>query len=289
MGTRIFSGYTNTACTSTIYRAVPTAMLVVYCLRGVDLLGPTHGLPELLAGAAVVGLHLWKKNTLQTTIAVILASGGAGAAVTTKNARPQPWPPRGGQEVLGTRIFLVTQTPPAPAPYTGRCPRQCSSSTACAAWICSAPPTASGAAWWAAVVGLHLWKKNTPKDSRGHCPGGSAGAGGVCVTRKNARPQNLLAPSARGPRGFGDAHFFWLHKHRLHQHHIQGGAHGNARRLLPARRGSARPHPRPAGAACRGRRGGATPVEEEHAAQRPGTALCRWCGGVCKIIPKRAP
>lgn len=35
------------------------AMLVVYCLRG-----PTHGLPELLAGAAVVGLHLWKKNTL---------------------------------------------------------------------------------------------------------------------------------------------------------------------------------------------------------------------------------
>lgn len=33
-------------------------------LRGVDLLGPTHGLPELLAGAAVVGLHLWEKNTL---------------------------------------------------------------------------------------------------------------------------------------------------------------------------------------------------------------------------------
>ena len=40
------------------------AMLVVYCLRGVDLLRPTHGLPELLAGAAVVGLHLWEKNTL---------------------------------------------------------------------------------------------------------------------------------------------------------------------------------------------------------------------------------
>ena len=38
--------------------------LVVYCLRSVDLLGPAHGLPELLAGAAVVGLHLWKKNTL---------------------------------------------------------------------------------------------------------------------------------------------------------------------------------------------------------------------------------
>ena len=40
------------------------AMLVGYCLRGVDLLGPTHGLPELIAAAAVVGLHLWKKNTL---------------------------------------------------------------------------------------------------------------------------------------------------------------------------------------------------------------------------------
>ena len=40
------------------------AMLVVYCLRGVDLLGPNHGLPELIAAAAVVGLHLWKKNTL---------------------------------------------------------------------------------------------------------------------------------------------------------------------------------------------------------------------------------
>ena len=40
------------------------AMLVIYCLLGVDLLGPTHGLPELIAAAAVVGLHCWKKNTL---------------------------------------------------------------------------------------------------------------------------------------------------------------------------------------------------------------------------------
>ena len=40
------------------------AMLVVYCLRGVDLAGPAHGLPELLAAAAVVGLHLWRRNTL---------------------------------------------------------------------------------------------------------------------------------------------------------------------------------------------------------------------------------
>lgn len=35
------------------------AMLVVYCLRGADVLGPTHALPELLAGGAVVALQ-WR-------------------------------------------------------------------------------------------------------------------------------------------------------------------------------------------------------------------------------------
>ena len=40
------------------------AMLVVYCLRGVDLAGPAHGLPELLAGGAVVALQWRCKNTL---------------------------------------------------------------------------------------------------------------------------------------------------------------------------------------------------------------------------------
>lgn len=40
------------------------AMLVVYCLRGVDLFSAPHGLPELIACAAVVALHLWKENTL---------------------------------------------------------------------------------------------------------------------------------------------------------------------------------------------------------------------------------
>lgn len=47
-------------------------MLVVYCLRATDLAGPTHGLPELLAGAVVVGLYLWRKNTLLS-----IASGTA--------------------------------------------------------------------------------------------------------------------------------------------------------------------------------------------------------------------
>ncbi len=39
-------------------------MLVVYCLRNVQIQSGSHGLPELLAGGLVVVLHLWKKNTL---------------------------------------------------------------------------------------------------------------------------------------------------------------------------------------------------------------------------------
>lgn len=40
------------------------AILVVYCMRGVDFLGKNHGLPEILASLVVVFLHLWKRNTL---------------------------------------------------------------------------------------------------------------------------------------------------------------------------------------------------------------------------------
>ena len=39
-------------------------MLVVYCLRNMDLFAGTHGIPEILASASVVGLHVWKRNTL---------------------------------------------------------------------------------------------------------------------------------------------------------------------------------------------------------------------------------
>ncbi len=39
-------------------------MLVVFCFKNVDVMQASHGLPELIAGALVVGLHLWKKNTL---------------------------------------------------------------------------------------------------------------------------------------------------------------------------------------------------------------------------------
>ena len=40
------------------------AMLVVYCLRNVDVLHFSHGLPELIAIAVTIGLHLWKKHML---------------------------------------------------------------------------------------------------------------------------------------------------------------------------------------------------------------------------------
>lgn len=38
------------------------AMLVVYCFREVNWTGPTHGLPETLAGLATVLIHLkWRQ------------------------------------------------------------------------------------------------------------------------------------------------------------------------------------------------------------------------------------
>jgi len=48
-------------------RALPAAifaMLVVYCLKNVSFLNGTHGLPELIAIAVTVGLHLWKRQML---------------------------------------------------------------------------------------------------------------------------------------------------------------------------------------------------------------------------------
>lgn len=41
-----------------------TGLLVVYCFKSVSPLGYPYALPELIAGAVVVVLHLIKKNTL---------------------------------------------------------------------------------------------------------------------------------------------------------------------------------------------------------------------------------
>ena len=39
-------------------------LLVVYCLKGVRLLTSPFGIPEAIAIAAVVALHLWKRQLL---------------------------------------------------------------------------------------------------------------------------------------------------------------------------------------------------------------------------------
>ena len=44
-------------------------MLVVYCLRGVSFAAVSDWMPQLMATALVVGLHLWKGNTLLSIIA----------------------------------------------------------------------------------------------------------------------------------------------------------------------------------------------------------------------------
>lgn len=48
-------------------KALPPAifgMLVVYCLKNVDILSGSHGLPELIAILLVASLHLWKRQML---------------------------------------------------------------------------------------------------------------------------------------------------------------------------------------------------------------------------------
>lgn len=48
-------------------KALPAAifgMLVVYCLKNVNILTGSHGLPELIAILVVVALHLWKRQML---------------------------------------------------------------------------------------------------------------------------------------------------------------------------------------------------------------------------------
>ena len=39
-------------------------MLVVYCLKDIDLTAMPFGIPEVLGCAVVAALHVWKRNTL---------------------------------------------------------------------------------------------------------------------------------------------------------------------------------------------------------------------------------
>ena len=48
-------------------QALPAAifgMLVVYCLKDVDVLSGSHGIPELIGIVFTAVLHLWKRNML---------------------------------------------------------------------------------------------------------------------------------------------------------------------------------------------------------------------------------
>lgn len=49
------------------------AMLVVYCLKGVSLTSLSGFMPELIASAAVVAVHVWKRNTL---LSILLGTVG---------------------------------------------------------------------------------------------------------------------------------------------------------------------------------------------------------------------
>ena len=44
--------------------AAVLGMLVIYCYKSIDFSSAYHGLPEIVSGLLVAGLHLWKKNML---------------------------------------------------------------------------------------------------------------------------------------------------------------------------------------------------------------------------------
>lgn len=52
----------------TVLPPAAMAMLVVYCFKNVSLAAAPHGLPEAIASLFVVGLHVWKRNTLLSVI-----------------------------------------------------------------------------------------------------------------------------------------------------------------------------------------------------------------------------
>jgi branched-subunit amino acid transport protein AzlD len=64
-------GYIDYLGTVLPYSAI--GLLVVYCLKDVDLTGPTRGIPEGIAILIIAGLHYWKENPL--------VSIGVGTAV----------------------------------------------------------------------------------------------------------------------------------------------------------------------------------------------------------------
>ena len=63
----IFGKRKTPAFVSYLGRVLPCAvmgMLVVFCFKNLSFLSSPFGAPELIAGAIVVGLHIWRRNTL---------------------------------------------------------------------------------------------------------------------------------------------------------------------------------------------------------------------------------
>lgn len=64
----IFSGHHKTPKIITyLGRVLPCAimgMLVVYCLKDVQFMSGSFGVPEILSCGVVAGLHIWKRNSL---------------------------------------------------------------------------------------------------------------------------------------------------------------------------------------------------------------------------------
>lgn len=64
----IFSGNKETPkFVQYLGKALPSAifaLLIVYCLKDVSVLGGSHGIPEAISIALVVALHLWKRQIL---------------------------------------------------------------------------------------------------------------------------------------------------------------------------------------------------------------------------------
>ncbi len=68
----IFFGRSQPAFIVYLGRVLPPAvmgMLAVYCLRGVNFLAGTHGVPEVCASLLVIVLQVWKRNTLLSIVA----------------------------------------------------------------------------------------------------------------------------------------------------------------------------------------------------------------------------
>ncbi|MBE6825014.1 MAG: branched-chain amino acid transporter AzlD [Ruminococcaceae bacterium] len=48
-------------------------MLVIYCVKDISFSSVSHFLPYIIAGTVVVGLHIWRRNTLLSIIAGTLS------------------------------------------------------------------------------------------------------------------------------------------------------------------------------------------------------------------------